>query len=108
MKWNRKGFVESQPGREQTVVSVDICRAPVISERRIQTFCSIGIDTPDGLACHKVQKVVSRLRFSCLCFKCSRIVGCAELIESGIPLASLDVIERSNRRCRFAWSKSNL
>jgi len=96
MKWKRQGFIEPQPGREQTVVSVDICRAPVISERRIQTFCSMGIDTPAGLACHKIQEIIPRLSFSRSCFKCPGIVGSAELIQSGIPLASLDIIESSD------------
>src|SRR4029077_16461012 len=108
MKRKRQGFIEPQPGREQTVVSIDIRRAPVISEGSIQAFCSIRIDTPECLACHPVQEIIPRLSFARSRAEVAGIVGCAKLIEPRVALAGLDIIESSNRGRFFARSESDL
>src|SRR6266481_3252264 len=108
MNWKRQWFIETQPGREQTVVSVDVRRAPVVGKRSIQALCPVWINPPEGLARHPVQKIIPGLWFSGGRCEFARIVGCAELIKPGVPLTGLDIVESSYRLRFFARSKSDL
>src|ERR1700719_2418225 len=107
MNWERQRFIETQPCREQSVVSVDVRRAPVVGNRSVQTLCSVRVNSPQGLACHPVQEEVSGLWFSCRRLEFAGVVGCAELIKPGVSLTSFDIVESSYRRRFFARSESD-
>src|SRR6266436_5629824 len=108
MNRKRQGFIETQPGREQAVVSIDVGRAPIVSERSVQALRPVRVNTPESLARHPVQKIIPRLSFSRSRAEVAGIVGCAKLIEPRVALASLDIIESSHRRRFFARSESDL
>src|SRR6267378_4428095 len=108
MNRKRQGFIETQAGREQAVVSIDLGRAPVVSECGVQAPCGVRVNTPESLARHPVQKIIPRLSFSRSRPKVPGIVGCAKLIEPRVALAGLDIIESSNRGRFFARSESDL
>src|SRR6266404_5436843 len=96
MNGKRQGFIETQPGREQAVVPIDVGRAPIVSERNVQALCGVRVNTPESLARHPVQKIIPRLSFPLSRAEVSGIVGCAKLIEPRVALAGLDIIESSN------------
>src|ERR1700756_5331016 len=108
MNGKRQGFIETQPGREQTVVSIDIGRAPVVSERGVQALCPVRINTPESLARHPVQEIIPRLSSPRSRAEVAGIVGCAELIKPRISFPRLDIIESSNRGRFFARTESDL
>src|SRR6266481_5587646 len=75
VNWERQGFIETQPGREQSVVSVEVRRAPVVGKRSVQALCPVRVNPPEGLARHPVQEEVPGLAFPCRRREFSRIVG---------------------------------
>src|SRR4029453_1547980 len=89
MNGKGEGFIETQPGREQAVVSIDVGRAPVVSERSVQAPCPVRVNTPESLTRHPVQEIIPRLSFSRSRPEVARIVGCAKLIEPGVNLSWL-------------------
>src|SRR5690349_6993257 len=97
MKWERQRFIEAQSGCEYLIISIEIRRTPVVSERRVESPRLAWVHAPKGLTRHPIEDEITRLR-SCVCrLEVTGIVGCAELIESGIPFAGLDIIESSDR-----------
>src|SRR5207253_9829375 len=108
MNGKRQRFIETQAGREQTVVSIDVGRAPVVSERSVQALCGVRVNTPESLAGHAVQEIIPRLSFSRSRPKVPGIVGGAELIKPGVSFPGFNIVESSHRRRFFAWSESNL
>src|SRR4029077_16077246 len=100
--------IETQPGREQAIVSIDVGRAPVVSERSFQAPCPVRVNTPERLACHPVQEIIPRLSSPGSRAEIAGIVGCAELIKPGVSFPGFNIVESSHRRVFFAWSESNL
>src|SRR6266513_1891426 len=95
MNWQRQGFIETQSGREQSIVSVDVRRAPVVGNGSVQALSPVRVNPPESLARHPVQEVVPRFWSSCRRREFARVVGSAELIKPGVPLTGLDIVERS-------------
>src|SRR4029077_16280447 len=102
MNGKRQGFIETQAGREQTVVSIEVRRAPVVSERSVQALRPVRVNTPESLARHPVQEIIPRLSFPRSRAKVARIVGCAELIKPGVSFPGFNIVESSHGRRFFA------
>src|SRR4029453_11205893 len=98
MNGKGEGFIETQPGREQAVVSIDVGRAPIVSERSVQAPCGVRVNTPESLARHPVQEIIPRLSFSRSRAEVARIVGCAELIKPGESFPAFNIVESSPGR----------
>src|SRR5215472_15855849 len=107
MKRERECLIEAQTRAEDGIVTVDVARAPIIGKSAVEAFGAFGIDTPECLAGHPIDQVVSRLPFSGDCRELRGIVGSAELVESGVALARFDVVERAHGSCLFARSEAN-
>src|SRR6516225_9867748 len=60
----RQGLVEANPRGKDGIVAVDVARAPIVGESAVEAFGAFGIDTPERLAGHPIDQVVSRLSFS--------------------------------------------
>src|SRR4029077_15005908 len=108
MNGKRQGFIETQAGREQTVVSIEVRRAPIVSESSVQALCPVRVNTPESLARHPVQEIIPRLSFPRGRAEIAGIVRCAELIKPGVSFPGFNIIESSHRRRFFARSESDL
>src|SRR6516162_3862665 len=64
MNREREWLIEAQTRGEDGIVTVDGARAPIIGKSAVEAFGAFGIGTPECLAGHPIEQVVSRLSFS--------------------------------------------
>jgi hypothetical protein len=66
--------------------------APIVSKRRIQSFCFCRIHAPESVTRDPIQEVVARMRWPTLRRhrECSGIIGSPELIETRVSFPTVD------------------